>query len=610
MNGSVMRKFCALWVLLLLMNGLVFSQYLKPKHVVARFTSEEENYEDDLFLEKLAYIASSSLDASRDIEIYQRNFVRKYPVQYFLKVIASNKYYIWKGSFHYSHIDPQKEIMYFQYQMNYAPKTDLILGNVSTGAITNFYRIQTQSVFPPETIGVPYTEIGYKKGMSLEKEDQKKYIEAAKISLRVHLRMNTIAAEKVAWKEMQNAAYYAQFHFFPIRAQVLNFSPVGKEGATASIPGLDDYDFSPYHAFYVYLLKEYKDETGTFERIELLETLVTGGKKGTFLRDKPNHKIEEALQKGETVWCSPLKLQYTSVPKEAPPTIAVNLRAPGYTIEPMTMAILSTRLNMDVLDVRGKYLTLLDRKNRHDIQWTQRDNKKDSKIQIDQQYVAQFKSLGCRYVLDAEIKTLRYSLHNGSYIFYADYILRLIDTETGEVVSEVVNKYSKTWWHIKLSTAPIDGAEFDMIQAATKDRDKEKIIYDLGLKYLEFNIREIINKALPAKIKVNEITEAQKGKAKQLFISGNFNERITKDDYHVCIQKEVAVDGKMETRWEQIGRIDIASSIGDGLALARVKKGEAEIYAAFQKGEKLYCFDRPELLIDGDYKWQLKKAGF
>lgn len=610
MNGSVMRRFCALWVLLFLMHGLVFSQYLRPKYVVARFMSDEENYEDDLFLEKISTIASASLNKAREIEVYERNFVRKYPVQYFLKVIASNKYYIWKGSFHYSHIDPQKEIMYFQYQMNYAPKTDLILGNVSTGAITNFYRIQTQSVFPAETIGVPYAEVGYKKGMPLEKEDQKKYIEAARITLRVHLRMNTMAAEDVAWKEILNATYYAQFHLFPMRAQVLSFSPVGKEGATASIPGLDDYHFSPYHTFYVYLLKEHKDETGTFERIELLETLVTSGKKDTFIRNKPNHKIEEALQKGETVWCSPLKLQYASVPKEAPPTIAVNFRAPGYTIEPMTMAILSTRLNMDVLNVRGKYLTLLDRDSRYAIKWTQRDNKADAKIQIDQQSVAQFKSLGCRYILDAEIKTLRYSLYFSDYIFYADYILRLIDTETGEVISEVVNNYSKSWWHIKLSTAPIDGAEFDMIQAAPKDRDKEKIIYDLGLKYLEFNIREVINKALPAKIKVNEITEAQKGKAKQLFISGNFNEQITKDDYHVCIQKEVEVEGKMETRWEQIGRIDIASAVGDGLALARVKKGEEEIYAAFQKGEKLYCFDRPEWLIDGNYKWQLKKAGF
>jgi hypothetical protein len=72
----------------------------------------------------------------------------------------------------------------------------------------------------------------------------------------------------------------------------------------------------------------------------------------------------------------------------------------------------------------------------------------------------------------------------------------------------------------------------------------------------------------------------------------------------------VLVDGAMETRWEQIGRISIKSPVGDGLALAKVKQGEKEIYAAFQKKEKLYCFDRPEWLIDRFYTRQLKKAGF
>ena len=61
---------------------------------------------------------------------------------------------------------------------------------------------------------------------------------------------------------------------------------------------------------------------------------------------------------------------------------------------------------------------------------------------------------------------------------------------------------------------------------------------------------------------------------------------------------------------EHAADVVVATAVGDGLALARVKKGEEEIYTAFQKGEKLYCFDRPEWLIDGNYKWQLKKAGF
>jgi hypothetical protein len=601
-----MSRLIGLLVLMLLVKALCFAQQVKPKYVMSRFISAEEKLEEDPFLKKLGAITSNGLNRTPEMEVYDPLFARKHPVQYFIKTIPSYLHYIWNGSYHYGYQDSKQEVVFFDYRMNYSPKVDLILGDISTGAILNTYRIQTRSVFEPEPIAVPYDQLGLKKGMVIEAAEQAKYFKMAEPFLLKEANSRYIfQAERIAWKEFNEVANYVQWHLFPQRKQLVSFKPSGKDQAVASIPDLDAYHFSPYHTFYVYLVKEYKDETGTFERIELLETLVTTGKDGTFLRYKPNGKIEEALQKGETVWCSPLTLHYTSTLKEASPTIAVNLRAPGLSIEPKTMAILSTRLNLDVFNVRGKYLTLLDRQDRQAIQWEKKENQTDSKI--DEQYIAQFKSLGCRYILDAEIRTLRNKPYFNDYLFYADYILRLIDVESGEVISEVVNEYSKIWSHIK-ATDLIANLEYDIINAASS-KVQEKFMKDLGLKYLEFNIREIINRSLPSKIKVNEVVEI-KGKAKSVFISGNFNEKFIKDDYHVCIQKEVEVDGKMETRWEQIGRIAITSAVGDGLALAKVKKGEEEIYAAFQKGEKLYCFDRPEWLIDGNYKWQLKKAGF
>lgn len=601
-----MSRLIGLLALMLLVKALGFAQQEKPKYVISRFITEEEKLEEDPFLKKLGAITSNGLNRTPEMEVYEPLSIRKLPVQYFIKTIPSYLHYIWNGSYHFGYHDPKQEVVFFDYRMNYSPKVDLILGDISTGAILNTYRIQTRSVFQPEPIAVPYDQLGLKKGMSIESSEYPKYLKMAQpFLLKEANRRYMVQAEITAHKEFNEVAYYVQWHLFPQRKQLVSFKPSGKDQAIASIPDLDAYHFSPYHAFYVYLVKEYKDETGTFERLHFLEKLVTSGKKGVFYRDAPNNRIEEALQKGETVWCSPLRLHYTSTLKEAPPTIAVNLRAPGLSIEPKTMAMLSTRLNLDVFNVRGKYLTLLDRQDRQAIQWEKKENRADSKI--DQQYLAQFKSLGCRYILDAEIRTLRNKPYFNDYLFYADYILRLIDVETAEVISEVVNEYSKTWSHIK-ATDLIANLEYDIINAASS-KVQEKFMNDLGLKYLEFNIREIINRSLPSKIKVNEVVEI-KGKAKSVFISGNFNEKFIKDDYHVCIQKEVEVDGKMETRWEQIGRIAITSAVGDGLALAKVKKGEEEIYAAFQKGEKLYCFDRPEWLIDGNYKWQLKKAGF
>ncbi len=301
------------------------------------------------------------------------------------------------------------------------------------------------------------------------------------------------------------------------------------------------------------------------------------------------------------MWCSPAQLKYVSTRKERPPSIAFNIRTSGIAIEPNVLNQLYQRLRTEALNVRGKQLIVLDREKIPGIKWQQNENK--SNFYLDKPFVEQFKSIGARYILDIEIQTADV----GNFFFTSKFVPRLIDVETGEILAESISEHENWWSNIK--TPGITYSEYLAI-VQHKPEDRPDYVRGLGFSYYKFNLREVLNRSIPSKIQVTELTEIEKEKAQQVFINGNFNEKTLNDDYHVCVQKEVVVDGAMETRWEQIGRISIKSPVGDGLALAKVKQGEKEIYAAFQKGEKLYCFDRPEWLIDRFYTRQLKKAGF
>lgn len=606
MDRPQLSRFAAFWMLMLTINTWGLAQQTKPSYVLAYLWGDGV-YENDPFLKEVKRYTLEALHGLDEVDVISPYTSSKYPAQYYLELKASYAYYGWNsGTHHMIQDDSTHKQMCFEYRMNYGPKITCTLGDLVTGRVLDIYELKFNSTFPAEKLWLNYIEIGHEKGQVFEAA---KRVEKLKAYLEISLDDVIMKAEKTLKNELSQAVYDIFFQFFPVMQQVLAFKSLRFDSVAVDVQGFEKYNLGLNKSIFVYRLKPFRDGVDKNERIDLLGEFYSTAKKGAFFNGiftGAKNNITAALNNKETLWCSPIRLKSTFRQAEPPPAIAFNVRTSGVTIDKLVMNQLYERLKAQILDARGKQLIILDRKKSAGIQELREENKSNSFL--DKASIAQFKSIGARYIFELEIQSAIPGNPAGNFSFNSRCVTRLIDVETNEIVAENVSDHG-TWWSHK-ATIPTEIMEFKIMSAQSPETRLE-FVKNMGLvSHLKFNVREVLNRAIPAKIEIFEVTEAEKDKAKQVLISGNFNERTMKDDYHVCVKKEINVDGIIQTRWETIGRVAITMPTGDGLALTKVKQGEKEIYAAFQKGVKLYCFDRPEWLIDGSFMHQLKAAGF
>lgn len=606
MDRSQWSRFAVFWMLLLAINTWGLAQQTKPSYVLAYLWGDGV-YENDPFLKEVKRYTLEALHGLDEVDVISPYTSSKYPAQYYLELKASYAYYGWNsGTHHLIQDDPTRKWMCFEYRMNYGPKITCTLGDLVTGRVLDIYELKFNSTFPGEKLWIYYNQIGHEEGQVFEAA---KLTERIKPLLNEFLDNGIMNAEKVLKNELSQAVYDVFFQFFPVRQQVLGFKSLRFDSVAVDVQGFENYNLGLNKSIFVYRLKPFREGIDKNERIELLGEFYTTAKKGAYFNGiftGAKNNITAALNNKETLWCSPIRLKSTFMQADPPPSIAFNVRTSGVTVDKLVLNQVYERLKAQILDARGKQLIILDRKKIAALQDLREENKSNSFL--DKASIAQFKSVGARYIFDLEIQSAIPGNPSGNFSFNSRCLTRLIDVETSEIVAENLSDHG-TWWSHK-AYIPTEVMEFKIISAQSPEKRLE-FVKNMGLvSHLKFNVREVLNRAIPAKIEVLEVTEAEKDKAKQVLISGNFNERTMKDDYHVCVKKDINVDGAIQTRWEIIGRVAITTPTGDGLALTKVKQGEKEIYAAFQKGVKLYCFDRPEWLVDGQFTWQLKAAGF
>ncbi|WP_353480846.1 hypothetical protein [Haliscomenobacter sp.] len=604
MDRSQLIRFYWFLILVLGLNVLALGQSVKPSYVLKYLS---DTYENDPFLKEIKRYTLEALHNLDEVDVISPYTSSNYPAQYYLELKPSYAYYGWNGgTHHFIQDDTTRKRMCFEYRMNYGPKITCTLGDVVTGRVLDIYELKFYNTFPAERLCLDYIELGHEKGQVFEPA---KLVEKLKSYLNLFFDDRIMKAEKALKNELSHAVYDVFFQFFPVRQQVIAFKSLRFDSVSVDVQGFEKYNLGLNKSIFVYRLKPFREGIDMHERIELLGEFYTTAKKGSYFNGiftGAKNNITAALNNKETLWCSPIRLKSTFRQAEPPPAIAFNVRTSGVTIDKWVLNQLYDRLKAQILDARGKQLIILDRKKTAEIQ-EQRDENKSNSF-LDKASIEQFKSIGARYIFDVEIQSAIPGNPAGNFSFNSRCVTHLIDVETNEIVAESVSDHG-TWWSHK-ATIPTEIMEFKIMSAQSPETRLE-FVKNMGLvSHLKFNVREVLNRAIPAKIEIFEVTEVEKDKAKQVLISGNFNERTMKDDYHVCVKKEINVDGTIQTRWETIGRVAITTPTGDGLALTKVKQGEKEIYAAFQKGVKLYCFDRPEWLIDGRFMYQLKAAGF
>lgn len=544
---------------------------------------------------RMVYVNSSISPSSR-------------PATFLLEIMP--KYTMDKDEFSLSKMVDSTETMTFSYTTGYHTSATLIVTDISKGSLKSYHTINGTSS-ANETFILNYKVLGLRKGVVMTDSLKKTISARAFEQVKPKLPSVQEKAFNAAIKNIGAAAEDAPYFLFPVKLPVASIVESKKDKAeVVSTPGLASLRLGLNKPFPVYEITERKIGRVTYEQFTQIGALTN--KTSTKLAENcevtdGEKEIFAALQGGKKLWCSPFKPLTVNKYEEEIPGVAVLLVAPAISKEDWEKCYL--KLRTEYLSARGTYYPMLDRTKLEAIQ--KEKNLQKSEAFIDKATVQQFKSIGAGYLLEVQLKDFQEtyeSLMGGRYKFSVNCITRLIEVKTGEILAEVPNTFTKNWSQSSIKTITTQqDLEYDAIVASS---NREATIRLLGLEYLAFNLREVLNRALPQKIEVVEIAEEKKENAEALIIAGNFNAEIKSDDYFICRKKVVDVDGEQLIRMEQIGVVFVKTALGDGIALAKVKKGEKDIFKAVKAGDKLFCIDKPEWFINGQYTRQLKVAGF
>lgn len=512
------------------------------------------------------------------------------------------------GLSHYKHVD-STETMTFTYSGTYNMDAILMVTDISKGSLKAYHTINVEAS-NSKSYDLTYKSLGWRKGTVMTDSLYKAVVNTA----RTQLQSGFAAVLEGAFNNTLNAlgdkAEDAPFYLFPVKLPIGSMVDSKKDKVEkVNLPGLSALGLDPNKPLMVYEIIERKVGKTIHEQYKILATLSnkSSEKAGEVCKVESGEKaLFTAMQSGTKIWCSPFVPAVTNRYEEEIPGIALLFVAPKISKEEWERCYI--KLRTEFVRARGTYYPIIDR-TRLDLMQREKNLQKSDAF-IDNAAIQQFKSIGAGYILEIKLNEVLadYSTLHNKYQFKADFVTRLIQVSTGEILAEVANTFTDEWSAPFIKSMPqTRDLQYNVIAAAP---DYKVLVQRFGLENLAFNLREVLNRAIPQKIEVLELLEEKKENAESLLIAGNFNASARQDDFFICRKKTVDVDGEQLVRMEQLGVVFIKSATGDGLAITKVKKGEKEIYKAIKAGDKLFCIDKPEWFIDGQYTRQLKAAGF
>ena len=507
------------------------------------------------------------------------------------------------------HVD-STEIISFSYSASYTMDATLMVTDISKGNLKSYHNLESEST-GDKSYDLSYKSLGWKKGLRMTDSLQKVAVNKAL----TQVQGGFVAVQEGVFNDALNRlgakAEDAPFYLFPVKLPIGTVADSKKDKVEKiNLPGLAALGLAPNKTLVAYEITERKLGKTIHEQYKILATLSNKAseKAGEVCKVENGEKtLFAAIQNGSKIWCSPFVPTVSNRYEEEIPGIALLFIAPKISKEEWEKSYI--KLRTDFILARGTYYPLIDR-IRLDLMQREKNLQKSDAF-IDNAGIQQFKSIGAGYILEVKLDDILidYSPLRKAYQFKASFVTRLIQVSTSEVLAEVANNFSDSWSAPSIrSMFPQErDLQYDAIAAAA---DYKVAVQRFGLENLAFNLREVLNRAIPQKIEVLELLEEKKENAETLLIAGNFNASAKYDDFFICRKKTVDVDGEQLVRMEQLGIVSIKSATGDGLAITKVKKGEKEIYKAIKGGEKLFCIDKPEWFIDGQYTRQLRAAGF
>ncbi|WP_421798188.1 hypothetical protein [Haliscomenobacter sp.] len=599
-----MKKLYTLVLTLISMSA--FAQETKQMQVLKWIQTDETLLSVEL--EKVANSIITRFNQSKIAQISSNKIPSNLPPNYLLEMKPSTSA---AEGFAFRKVVDSTQTIWFDYTAISRSSVGLLVTNISNGTLHSNYNLNGEASVDQE-FTLRFQDLGWNKGTAMTDSLKKQITSKAKILL--GSKFGPVRAKAFDAMLVNIGVYAANlpFQIFPFRMPFKEVLTTKKDRAVlVAISGLIELGFPLERGVVIYEILERKVDGITYEQAKYLGTAIHQINKKTkaaeFEVSKGGEEILSALNSGKQLWYAPFSPFVKNKYPDARPGIALQMAAADLT--PRQWSDLYYKLRVSSLAVRGGYNPIVDRGKNALIQKEREIQKGDA--YIDKANIEQFKAVGAGYIIDIQFISFKDVFDQSTHIFRFEvkYVIRLIQVETSEVLAEVSSTFDQSWSHPMAAFSDRKDAQ-EYMQMSAAGNNYKPVLRTIGLNYLSFNLREVFNRALPLKIDVLEIIEEKKDKAERILVAGNFNAKVKDDDYYICRKKLTQVGGEELIRIEQIGVGDIDGTVGTGMAIIKLKKGEKEVFQAMKAGEKLYCFDKPEWFIDGQYTQQLKRAGF
>jgi hypothetical protein len=594
-------------LVLVLISISAFAQETKQMQVLKWIRSEEAPLSPEL--EKVTNSIITRFNQSKIAQITSDKIPSDLPPNYLLEMQPSTSA---SETFIMRRVTDTTQTIGFGFSAISRSSVKMMVTNISNGTIHSSYNL-TGEAGAEEEFTLPFKDLGWSKKKPMTDSLRNQLTVKARTLLQAKFGAVRLKAFNAMVVNIGASGANLPFQLFPFRMPFKEVLTTKKDRAVlVALPGLIELGFPVDRGVTIYEILERKVDGVTYEQAKYLGTAIYQINKKTkaaeFEVSKGGEEILSAVNSGKQLWYAPF---YAFVKNKYPaerPGIALQMSASDLNAQ--QWANLYYKLRIGAMAVRGGYNPIVDRGKNAIIQKEREIQKGEA--YIDKATVEQFRAVGAGYIMEVKFTSINeiFEQSTFAYRFDAKYVIRLIQVETSEVLAEVSNTFDQSWTR-PISNSFRDSKDYqEYMQMNAAGNNYKPIMRNIGLNYLSFNLREVFNRALPLKVDVLEITEEKKDKAERILVAGNFNASVTNDDYYICRKKLTQVGGEELIRIEQIGVGEIESPVGTGMAILKLKKGEKEVFQAMKAGEKLYCFDKPEWFIDGQYTRQLKNAGF
>lgn len=332
---------------------------------------------------------------------------------------------------------------------------------------------------------------------------------------------------------------------------------------TVVIEGGKNYDLDKYTKMTFYSKKAVKNGDQTFYRLIPICNGFIKSVDGNTSIGRLNFgkkKMKKAMEKGLDIYANqgtmPLQLEEEKVFNKGLINIAVaDVQIPA-TAKKYTPNIIQ-RLEYSIS--QREDFNLLARKTMGDIQQARLVQKGEN--MMDKVTIDQYQMAGADILVTAEISEL---LKQGDNSIKGYYIINLYNVETGSLIT--TKKYN------------IERNNVFNIEA-----EKVNIF-----KYFNISAKPLLDELMPPLVKIIDIDNAKKGKAKNVIIAGDIPSSAY-GKYIVYLEKKYTVEGETLTRLIEVGEISLKQSEGGGIYLGKVKSGGKKIFTYMSKNEPLVC---------------------